>query len=115
MDTMHKEANLEDLLFVGTHGHVLALHKESGRTIWSTSLPRTGYSIVSIIVEDGLLLCATGGRVFALDPVDGWIRWTNDLPGLGHGLVYLATTRTSPMEDMSLLAGQRGADAAAGS
>ena len=104
---------IDRLLFAGTHGHVAALDKETGRTVWVTSLPRTGYSVVSIVVEDGLVLCASGGRVFALDPSDGWIKWTNDMPGLKTGLVYLATGQSSSRGDMSILAAEAAAQAAA--
>ena len=84
-----------DYLFLGTHGHVVALRKSTGRKVWSVSLPRTGYSVVSIRYEDGMLFCAAGGRVFALDPATGDELWTNGLKGLGTGLVYLSTAQTS--------------------
>ncbi len=106
---------ISNLLFAGTHGHVIAMDKATGRTLWATSLPRTGYSVVSIVLEDGLLLCASGGRVFALDPTDGWIKWTNDLPGMGTGLVYLSTAQSGSQGGMELLTAQAAANAAAGS
>lgn len=102
--------NSSDLLFLGTHGHVTAIHKKSGATAWSTSLPRTGYSVVSILPEDGRLLCASGGHVFALDPHDGAILWSNGLSGLGNGIVYLATMQSHGTDGLSTLAGQSSAD-----
>lgn len=104
---------ISNLLFAGTHGHVIAMDKETGRTVWSTSLPRTGYSVVSIVVEDGLVLCASGGHVFALDPADGWIKWNNELPGMGRGMVYLSTEKSSSPGGMELIAAQAAANAAA--
>lgn len=80
-------------LFVGTHGHVLAIDKQDGTEIWRTSLPKTGYRPVLLLYEDGQLLVGTRGKLFALDPLDGSIRWENELTGLGHDLVALATTR----------------------
>lgn len=91
-------ANQDDLLFVGTHGHVLAVDKATGRKRWETSLPKTGYEVVSIVAEDGQLFCASGGRVFALDGSTGKILWTNNLQGLGHGFVYLTTVEHSTAE-----------------
>ena len=85
----------EDLLFIGTYGHVVAVEKTTGHTVWTTSLPRTGYEVVSIVVEDGLLLCASAGRAFGLDIDTGEIRWGNDLQGLGQGFVYLTTASQS--------------------
>jgi len=97
-------------LFVGTHGHVLALDKQSGRKIWDRSLPRTGYSVVSIVYEDGMLFCASGGRAFGLDPTTGVIQWQNDLPGMGSGMVFLSTIQSNNTESV-MAAFQAEADA----
>ncbi len=88
----------DELLFVGTHGHVLALNKANGREVWATSLPKTGYSLVSILVDDGVLFCASGGRTFALDISNGEVLWTNQLKGKGSGLVYLASINQASTE-----------------
>ncbi len=103
----------DDLLFLGTHGHVVAVEKATGREVWKTSLPKTGYSVVSILVEDGLLLCASHGRAFGLDVETGEIRWTNHLRGLGHGHVYLSTVRQAGGADPTLLAAASEAQTAA--
>ncbi len=86
-------ARLEDLLFVGTHGHVAALDQPTGTERWRTSLPDTGYSIVTLLFEAGRLFVASGGHAFALDPESGAILWHNELRGLGNGALCLATTR----------------------
>ncbi|GJM23578.1 MAG: hypothetical protein DHS20C15_34930 [Planctomycetota bacterium] len=103
----------ERYVFVGTHGHVVAVDQETGATIWETSLPGTGYSVVAIVFESGRLLCASGGKVFALDPLDGSIRWENPLRGMGTGVTYLTTARSNDTESvMSLLEAQISADTA---
>ncbi len=102
------------LLFLGTYGHVAAIEKASGRTIWQTSLPSTGYGVVSILYEDGLVFCAAGGRAFALDPENGAILWTNDLPGLGSGIVYVTSAIGSNRSELlAILAAQEASDQAA--
>jgi len=88
---MQQDSITKDYLFLGTHGHVVALDKRDGRLVWDTSLPKTGYQVVALLVEDGFLLCGTAGRAFALDPLDGRVIWENELPGLGAGVVALAT------------------------
>ncbi len=85
----------DDLLFLGTHGHVIAIDKKDGSTCWEVSLPRTGYQVVTMILEDGVLLCGTAGRVFGLDPQGGSILWDNQLPGRGHGVVAMCTSKQS--------------------
>jgi glucose dehydrogenase len=82
-----------ELLFVGTHGYVVAIHRFTGKEVWRASLPGTGWSIVSMLVEDGVLYAATKGHVFALDPATGEIFWENALPGLGNDHACLATMR----------------------
>lgn len=86
----------EDLLFVGTHGWVVALHKFTGAEAWRTNLPHTGWNVVTLLHEDGVLFAATGGHVFALNPANGEIAWTNSLKGLGTSHLCLATVRQSP-------------------
>jgi outer membrane protein assembly factor BamB len=86
----------EDLLFVGTHGYVAALNKFTGAEAWRTSLPKTGWSVVTLLHEDGVLFAGTGGQVFALNPATGEIAWNNTLPGLGSSHLCLATIRASP-------------------
>jgi hypothetical protein len=44
-----------DLLSHGTHGHVRTLHENGGQEVWSTSLPKTGCDVVTLLYEDGLL------------------------------------------------------------
>jgi outer membrane protein assembly factor BamB len=86
---------LEHLLFLGTHGHVLALDQRDGALVWKTSLPKTGWAVVILFVEQGRLLCGTAGRAFALDPTDGSILWENELPKMGQGVVAMCTLQQS--------------------
>ena len=102
-------------LFLGTYGHVVAVRKTSGKKVWSTSLPNTGYAVVSIICEDDKLFCASGGRIFALDPDSGEVLWTNGLRGMGHGQVYIATAWSTEGDSQSVVFAQETAQRAASS
>lgn len=101
---MSASASLGDLLFLGTHGHVIAIDKQGGSKQWEVSLPRTGYQVVTMILEDGVLLCGTGGKVFALDPENGSILWDNQLPGLGRGVVAMCTASQSTSQSSAVAA-----------
>jgi len=105
-------SSAENFLFTGTHGHVIAIDQSDGSTVWKTSLPKTGWDVVVMLVENGRLLCGTGGRVFALDPIDGRILWENGLPGLGQGVVGLCTLR-QPSGSAGAVAGQSASSASA--
>ena len=89
--------------FLGTHGHVIAIERSNGRQVWQTSLPRTGYEAVSVLVDGDQLICASGGRVFGLDAATGEIRWTNALKGLGNGLVYVTSAAAAGTPDGTAL------------
>ena len=92
-----------DLIFLGTHGYVVGVHKFSGHEIWRTSLEGGGYNIVTLLVEDGVLFAATHGYLYALDPASGEVFWRNDLKGLGHHMISLATARGHAPHDQALL------------
>ncbi len=79
-----------DYLFLGTHGHVSAIDRDTGREVWRVSLPSTGYQIVSLIVDGERLFAASKGYLFCLDVGTGDILWKNSMPGLGHSHVYIA-------------------------
>ena len=88
----------------------MALNKKNGRKVWTTSLPKTGYSVVSVLFENDRLFCASGGRVFALDPGTDKIKWSNALKGMGAGLVYLSTVNSNNTEAIMTLFAQAQAD-----
>jgi len=101
------------LLFVGTHGNVRAVDRESGSDVWTTSLPNTGYNIVSLLYQDDTLYAGAAGHVFALDPGTGEILWHNGLEGLGYGHMVLATIRQA-VDPAALIAQLDSQRAAAG-
>lgn len=84
---------LDQLLFLGTHGHVKAVRKDDGSDVWVVSLPGTGYEVVTLLYEDGTLFAGSNGKLFGLDPSDGSILWSNSLSGLGYDHMVLATVR----------------------
>lgn len=88
-----RKPRCDELLFVGTRGHVRAVSKRTGRMVWDVSLPETGYEIVTLLVEPDTVYAASRGLLFALEPATGEIRWKNGLSGLGYQHVTLATAR----------------------
>lgn len=80
----------KDLLFIGTYGSVKAIDKWTGEDRWQTSLPGTGYGIISLLCEEFLLIAGSKGHVFGIDARSGQILWSNPLPGLGNEDMCLA-------------------------
>lgn len=87
------------LLIIGAGGNVKAVDRRTGEDRWKTSLPGTGYEIVSLACEGDRVFAGSSGHVFALDARTGEILWTNGLAGLGHGHLCLVLP---PGESQSL-------------
>ncbi len=83
------------IVFVGTYGNVRAVDMENGNDVWTTSLPGTGYQLVTLLYESGTLLAGSKGKLFALDGRTGAILWSNSLEGLGYDHMTLATVHQS--------------------
>lgn len=79
-----------ELLFLGSRGKVRAVEVDTGRDVWTTSLPGTAYEVVTVLADRGRIFAGCRGKLFRLDPADGRILWSNPLTGLGYEVVTLA-------------------------
>jgi len=82
-----------DTLYLGTRGHVCALNRTDGRTLWRTKLTGaslSGDGFVTLLVDGSHIYAHTYGELFCLDAASGSVRWTNPLEGLGYGIASLA-------------------------
>ena len=83
---------------VGIHGTVVAVDRDTGRTLWSTGLKGTEF--VNVALERGDVFAASRGRLYRLDATTGDILWCNALPGLGYGIVSIAgASQSAAAED----------------
>ncbi len=85
---------LSGALFVGAHGHVSCIDKETGTEVWRTSLPGSGYHFVNVLLEDGRVYAGSGGKLYCLCADNGEILWTNKMKGLGFGIFGFATVQS---------------------
>jgi outer membrane protein assembly factor BamB len=74
---------IDQLVFVGLNGYVVALHRETGEIVWSNDQMKSGY--VTILVDDDRLIVSTNGYIYCLDPLTGSILWHNPMKGYGMG------------------------------
>jgi outer membrane protein assembly factor BamB len=106
---------VEEHLYVGIKGGVLALRKHDGKVTWFTKL-RRGSSFVPIIQEGDRLYAASGGEVTCLDATSGAVLWHNTLKGYGTGYASLAgagfPTGAAALEQAARAAAAAGATAA---
>ena len=82
-------ANSGTLLLVGTNGYVVAMDAISLGIEWGTSLPGSGYEVVSLLVESDDIYAGTNGYVYRLD-LRGDVKASNSLSGYGEDETRLA-------------------------
>jgi outer membrane protein assembly factor BamB len=78
---------IEDLMFIGIGGRVVALYRDSGEQVWTA---RIGRDFVNVSVQANKVYAAVNGEIFCLDALTGRQLWRNPLKGYGVGLVTMA-------------------------
>ena len=73
---------IDQLIFVGLNGYVLALHRDTGEIVWSNDEMKSGY--VTLLLDGDRLIVSTSGYIYCLEPTTGKIRWHNPLKGFGQ-------------------------------
>jgi outer membrane protein assembly factor BamB len=76
-------ARLDQLVFVGLNGYVVALDRDTGRIMWSNDELKRGY--VTLLLDGDRLVVSTNGYIYCLDPLTGRILWNNPMTGYGMG------------------------------
>lgn len=76
-------ARLDQLVFVGLNGYVVALDRDTGEIVWSNNELKSGY--VTLLLDGDRLIVSTNGYIFCLDPLTGRILWNNRMSGYGAG------------------------------
>ena len=76
-------SRLDELVFVGLNGYVVALDRDSGTIVWSNNELKSGY--VTLLLDGDRLIVSTNGYIFCLDPLTGRTLWHNPMSGYGFG------------------------------
>ncbi|MGA2065430.1 MAG: PQQ-binding-like beta-propeller repeat protein [Thermoguttaceae bacterium] len=109
---------MNELIFVGFHSQVVALHRDSGELVWQWKSPK-GSGYVTLLLDGDRLIVSVVGYMYCLDPATGSQLWFNELPGFGTGVASLASVRgcVQPLldaaEEEAAAAGATAASAAA--
>jgi outer membrane protein assembly factor BamB len=75
--------SIDQLVFIGLNGYVVALNRDTGEIVWSNDQMKSGY--VTILVDGDRLIVSTNGYIYCLDPLNGEILWHNPMKGYGMG------------------------------
>jgi outer membrane protein assembly factor BamB len=116
---------IDDLVFVGLNGYVVAVDRKNGQIVWSNDELRGGHlsgGYVSLLLDGDRLIVSCNGYLFCLDPLNGNVLWDNPLTGHGIGVASIVSvggqsSATASMQAASAQAsaGVVAAGAAAGS
>jgi outer membrane protein assembly factor BamB len=83
--------NLDQLIFIGLRGYVLALDRDTGDIAWSNNKLNSGHT--TLLLDGDRLIASTNGYIYCLDPLTGEVLWENPLKGYGTGVTDLASVR----------------------
>lgn len=87
-------ATVDDLVFVGLQGKVLALDRATGGIVWRWVGSTGSFGGVPMLLLDGdRVVVSVNGYLTCLDAQSGAVLWHNPLKGEGVGLVSLASVR----------------------
>ena len=101
----------DDILYLGMHGCVTAINKETGEEIWRTKLKSRAVVTLTIDQERNLIFAVTYGILFCLDKSTGALIWENGLKGLGYGLAMFGSSNSEDHLAQSVAAAQAAAAA----
>jgi PQQ-like domain len=107
--------NINDLVFAGLNGRVVALDRARGRIVWQWRSPKPTRGFVTLMLDGDRLLAGLGGYLYCLDPATGRLLWENPLTGFGLGIFSFASVRgsTHPAGAAQQAADDESSDAAA--
>ena len=86
--------SLQDLLFVGFNGRVVALEQRSGELVWEWKCPKPSGQMMAVLVQGDRVFASSEGYTYCLDALHGVELWDNPLKGLGTGVPCLATAES---------------------
>ncbi|WP_417390846.1 PQQ-binding-like beta-propeller repeat protein [Gimesia sp.] len=83
--------DINDLLLVSFNSRVVALHRDTGKLLWSWKSPKGRSKFLAMLIDEDQLFVSIDGYTYCLDPFSGREIWFNPLKGHGYGIPSLAT------------------------
>lgn len=112
MDEQQDKRTLQSLVYLGFNSRVVALDRETGKTVWDWKSPQGRSDYVAVLLDADRVIASVRGYTYCLDPITGKQRWANELPGLGHGIPSLASIHgnTGSAAAAAVIAAKQAAD-----
>jgi outer membrane protein assembly factor BamB len=107
--------SVNDLVFVGLNGRVIALQRDTGDLLWKWAPTTTAAGFVAFVVDGDRLFVSDNGYIYCLDALTGEEIWHNPLTGFGTGIAVVATATAVSAQPAAAaaLAAQQAAQSAA--
>jgi outer membrane protein assembly factor BamB len=107
--------SVNDLVFVGLNGRVIALHRDNGDLVWKWAPTTTTAGFVAFVVDGDRLFVSDNGYIYCLDSLTGEELWHNPLTGFGTGIAMVATATSGSGQPTpaAAMAAQQAAQSAA--
>ena len=106
---------MDDTIYIGMKGAVMALERNTGKERWRTHLKSSHFVVV--VLDGDLLIAHTKGELFGVDAKTGEILWKNGLEGMGYGYATVASRNISQQQTVAaiqqIIAQQQAAQTAA--
>lgn len=90
---------IDELIYVGLNGYVIALHRDTGEIAWDCRKLNT--APISLLLDGDRLIAATNGYIYCLDPLTGDVLWNNPLKGYYNGITHLVSVRGQSAQTMN--------------
>ncbi len=96
---------IEDMVFVGLNGYILALQRDTGDILWQWET-QTWKGYVTLLVDRDRIVASVNGYMYCLDALTGEQLWHNPLSGYGTGVASVATSGQSALGALQAQASQ---------
>ena len=96
--------SMDDLVFIGLAGKVIALHRDSGEQVWIWDDRKRSGAFVQLLLDGDRLVVALNGYITCLDAQTGSELWYNPLKGQGVGVCSAVSVRGASLLGPALAA-----------
>jgi len=84
---------MDQTIFAGLNGRVMALNRDTGQIIWEWRSPKPRSGFGSMMLDGDRLIVGFSGYLYCLEAATGRLMWQNPFTGYGVGIFSFASIR----------------------
>src|SRR5258706_8590344 len=93
MEDQMQTTPMDQMVFAGLNGRVMALNRDSGQIVWQWRSPKPRSGFGSLMLDGDRLLVGLSGYLYCLEARTGRLMWENPFTGYGVGIFSFASVR----------------------